>query len=185
MTKYSTGSGGGAGDGDACELCGAETGNLRKANVAGAELLVCSSCSPHDDSARSRGGSGGSSGGASSPGGSSGGSAESRDEESRAKRAARKQAEVYDAGRGDSSHWEEEGTNYEKDRLPYLVSGYGDVAEEARQDAGLTVEELAAELGVEEDDVLAVEQGRAARANVGGSVVRAIEERLGADLIDE
>jgi hypothetical protein len=33
--------------------------------------------------------------------------------------------------------------------------------------------------------VLAVEQGRATRARVGGSVVRAIEERLGVDVVDE
>ena len=49
MAKYSTGSGGGGDSGDACELCGKETGDLRRANVAGADLLVCGSCAPHGD----------------------------------------------------------------------------------------------------------------------------------------
>lgn len=192
MTKYSTGSGGGSGDGDACELCGAESGTLRQANVAGATLQVCSSCAPHDDSARSGRSGGGSSGGGSRGGSSGGGSSSggstgsgSRSEQSRKKRAAQKAAKVYDAARGDSTHWEEEGTNYEKDRLPYLVSGYGDAAAEARQEAGLTIEELAEELDLDEDDIHAVEEGRAARANVGGSVVRALQEHLDVPLVDE
>lgn len=173
MAKYSTGGGGGGGDGDACELCGQETGNLRPANVAGAELLVCSSCEPHGSnrkkSSKKRE------------------QEQSRDEDepSRKKRAAQQAARMYDAGKGDSSHWEKEGTDYESDRLPYLVSNYGERAEQARQDAGLRIGELAEELDVDEDALLAIEQGRAARANVGGSVVRAVEERLGVDLVDD
>lgn len=184
MAKYSTGGGGGGDDGDACELCGRETTNLQRATVAGAKLLVCSDCRPHDDAGNapdSRGGSGSGSGGG-SPGGAS---AESSGPESRKKELARKQAKMYDSATGDSKHWEEGGTSYESDRLPYLVSGYGDDVSAARQDAGLTVEELADELGVDEDDVFAVEDGRAATAGVGGSVVRALEERLGVEIVDE
>jgi len=182
MPKYSTGGGGGGDDGDACELCGRETTDLRKATVAGAKLLVCSNCRPHDDAGNAPSGRGGSSGGSSggSPGGAGSGS---QPTESRNKELARKQAKMYDSG--DSKRWEEEGTSYESDRLPYLVSGYGDVVTEARQDAGLTVEEVATELELDEDDLLAVEDGRAATANVGGSVVRALEERFGIDVVDE
>ncbi|WP_336025041.1 multiprotein-bridging factor 1 family protein [Halobellus salinisoli] len=170
MPKYSTGSGGGGGDGDSCELCGRSTGNLRLANVAGAELLVCGDCAPHDDSRKQRTDSNKSDG---------------HDETvSRQKRAAQRQAKVYDQAKGDASHWEE-GTDYEEDRLPYLVSDYGERAESARQDAGLTIEELADELDVEESDIDAVEQGRATRAGVGGSLVRALEERFGIELVDE
>ncbi|AXG06725.1 transcriptional regulator [Haloplanus rubicundus] len=178
MTKYSTGSDRGGGDGDACELCGRETANLQRATVAGAKLLVCSDCAPHGDSG-GRGGTG--------SGSSSGASSGSRgdDEPSRKKRAAQNTARIYDASRGNTKRWEQEGTDYEEDRLPYLVSGYGDHVEAARQEAGLTVEELAAELDADEDDVLALEQGRATRAGVGGSLVRAVEERLGIDLVDE
>ena len=183
MPKYSTGGGGGD-DGDACELCGRETTDLRKATVAGAKLLVCSNCRPHDDAGNAPSGRGGSSGGSSggSPGGAGSGS---QPTESRNKELARKQAKMYDSATGDSKRWEEEGTSYESDRLPYLVSGYGDVVTEARQDAGLTVEEVATELELDEDDLLAVEDGRAATANVGGSVVRALEERFGIDVVDE
>jgi ribosome-binding protein aMBF1 (putative translation factor) len=189
MAKYSTGGGGGGDDGDACELCGRETSQLQRATVAGAKLLVCSDCRPHDDAGNAPGGRSGSGSGG-SPGGSSGGSpggasAESTGPESRKKELARKQAKMYDSATGDSKHWEEGGTNYESDRLPYLVSGYGDDVSAARQEAGLTVEELAEELGVDEDDVFAVEDGRAATAGVGGSVVRALEERLGVEIVDE
>ncbi|WP_281194193.1 transcriptional regulator [Halorubrum sp. F4] len=194
MPKYSTGGGGGDDDGGACELCGRETTNLQRANVAGARLLVCSNCRPHDDSRRGSGGGGG--GGSGSAGGAGGGSgtggsgsaggADGTDgPRSRTQEIANKQAKMYDAATGDSSHWEEEGTNYETDRLPYLVSGYGDLATEARREAGLTVEELAAELDVDEDDLLAIEDGRAATAGVGGSVVRAVAERLDVELVEE
>ncbi|WP_256545545.1 helix-turn-helix domain-containing protein [Halobellus inordinatus] len=175
MPKYSTGSGSGGGDGDSCELCGRSTGNLRRANVAGAELLVCEDCAPHDDSQKTTSASSGADSGA----------GYDDSETSRSKRAAQKQARMYDQAKGDASHWEKEGTDYEQDRLPYLVTGYGDRVEAARQDAGLTTEELAAELDVEEADVVAVEQGRATRAGVGGSLVRALEERLGVELVDE
>ena len=185
MPKYSTGGGGGGDDGDACELCGRETSNLQQANVAGAKLLVCSNCRPHDDATKGSSGHGGTSGGASAGGSSGGADGGSTATESRKKEIARKQAKMYDSATGDSKRWEEEGTDYEDDRLPYLVSGYGETARTARQDAGLTVEEVAEELGIDEDDLLAIEDGRAATANVGGSVVRAVADRLGVDLVDE
>jgi ribosome-binding protein aMBF1 (putative translation factor) len=92
---------------------------------------------------------------------------------------------MYDQTRGDSSRWEQEGTNYEKDRLPYLVSGYAELVQEARREAGLQPAELASELGVPESDLTAVEQGRAARAGIGGSLIRALEERLDVELVEE
>jgi len=180
MAKYSTGGGGGGGDGDACELCGKASNRLSKANVAGAKLLVCPDCSPHDDSRKQSARSGGSQ---SSGGGSSSGSDDGP--VNRKKRAAQKQAKIYDASKGDSTHWEKEGTNYERDRLPYLVTNYDDRVEAARQDAGLRIDELADTLGVDEDDYEAVEQGRAARAGVGGSLIRAIEDELEIELVDE
>ena len=168
MAKYSTGGSGSAGSGDACELCGREDRNLSRENVAGAELLVCSDCAPHaegddgDDQGDDRG----------------------EREPNAGKRAAQNTARVHDASKG-NPEWIEDGTDYEDDQLPYLVSDYGQRAERARQDAGLTVEELAAELDVTEDEVLAVEQGRAARANVGGSVVASLESFLETELVEE
>lgn len=172
MAKYSTGAGGSSGEGDACELCGRETANLRRANVAGADLIVCADCAPHGTNRRRDGKRGQ-------------GQRGSGDEPSRTKRAAQHTAKTYDAGRGNSKHWEEEGTNYETDRLPYLVSDYGETVASARQEHGLTVAELAAELDADEEDVLAVEQGRATRADVGGSLIRALESELNVELADE
>lgn len=174
MAKYSTGGSSGSGDGDACELCGAETNALREANVAGAELLVCRDCAPHDDAAKKP-----SSG---SEGGGQGGSGDS--DADRKRQAAQNAAKANPIWDGDSSHWEEEGTDYDDDPLPYLVTGYGDALTEARQDAGLQREELAEEMGIEESVLLAIEQGRATQAGVPGSIVEALEERLDVELIE-
>ena len=174
MAKYSTGGSSGGGEGDACELCGASTDDLREATVAGAELLVCRSCAPHgepdDDSGRSGGDDRGRDGfdGAGTGGGPTTPTSGS--------------SELWDR---DSSHWEEEGTDYDSDQLPYLVADYGKAVTDARQDAGLQREELAEAIDVAEDDLLAVEQGRAARANVGGSVVAKLEDYLDVELVEE
>ena len=166
MTKYSTGGVGGDSSG-ACELCGAEDRSLETARVAGAELEVCGECARHGDDS----------------GGGSGGGDDADEERSRRKKAAQNTARIDDARTVDTDF--EEGTDYEDDPLPYLVSGYGELVEDARQDVGLQADELAAELDVDEDDVVAVEQGRAARANVGGSVIEALEDRLGVELAEE
>ncbi len=171
MAKYSTGGSSGSGDANACELCGATTDSLRLATIAGAQLQVCGDCAPHDDAAKRSRGTSTSSG--------------SEGPTDRKRRAAQRMAKAYDAGKGDPTHWEREGTDYEDDPLPYLVSGYGDVAEQARQDAGIQTDELAADLDVPEDRIVAIEQGRAARAGIPGSVVRALEERLDVRLIEE
>lgn len=171
MAKYSTGGSAGGGGGGTCELCGATTEDLRTATVAGAELQVCPDCATHGDGERRTSGSG-----------------RGDDDSSRepaGKRAARNTARALDAASGDSTHWEEEGTNYERDQLPYLVRDYGERVVRARQDAGLQREELAEEIDVSENDLLAVEQGRATRAGVGGSVIHALEEYLDVELADE
>ncbi|WP_290817786.1 multiprotein-bridging factor 1 family protein [Halovivax sp.] len=169
MAKYSTGSSSGGG-GTSCELCGAESDSLRQETVAGAELEVCPSCASHGDRQRTsdrrtddRG---------------------SRDEPSRKKKAAQNVAKATPIWDGDSEHWEKEGTNYDDDPLPYLVTDYGDRLEEARQEAGLTREELADELGAPETDLLAIEQGRATQAGVGGGLIDVLEERLDVELAE-
>ena len=173
MAKYSTGGVGGD-SGGSCELCGAEGRDLRTATVAGARLQVCAECARHAEDADR-------------PGGGGGGSRDdgSRDERERKRRAARNAARLDDARKGNPKHWEEEGTDYDEDPLPYLVRGYGGRLEEARQAAGLQPDELAAEMGVDEADILAVEQGRANRAGIGGSLITALEERLNVQLAEE
>ena len=166
MAKYSTG-GVGSGPSGACELCGAEGRSLETTTVAGAELDVCSECRKHGEGSKQ--------GSSSNPEG-------QRSEQTRRRKAARNAARMDDARSVDTDF--ESGTDYEDDPLPYLVDGYGAALEEARQAAGLRIDELAADLGVEEDDIVAVEQGRAARANVGGSLVEALEEALDVDLAE-
>ncbi|RBI63915.1 transcriptional regulator [halophilic archaeon] len=163
MAKYSTGNSSGGDSGGACELCGQSSDSLTEANVAGAQLSVCSSCaSSHNDAARTE----------------KKRDDGSRGEQDRTRRAARNTAKMDDARKGDSTHWEKEGTNYDDDPLPYLVSDYGERVIEARQEAGLQRGELADELDVPEKELLAVEQNRANRAGVGGSLVEALEDRL-------
>jgi len=169
MAKYSTG-GGSSGDSETCELCGADA-DLRTAKVAGATLQVCPDCAAqHDESP--------------SPGGSSDGSSGSDRDGDSGRRAAQNTARIHDAAAGNSDHWED-GADYDDDQLPYLVTGYGSVVTEARQDAGLQTAELAEALDADESDVIAVEQGRATKAGVGGSLIEALEDELGIDLVDE
>lgn len=175
MAKYSTGGAGGGGDGGTCELCGSATDDLREATVEGATLSVCPDCASLGEE-RTPG---------SQPSSSSGSGGGGGGPENRRKRAAQNTARAYDAATGDSSHWEEHGTNYDRDQLPYLVSDYGERVLRARQDAGFQREELAEEMDIDENDLLAVEQGRATEASVGGSLIRALEDRLGIELVDE
>jgi ribosome-binding protein aMBF1 (putative translation factor) len=175
MPKYSTGGSSDGGGGGACELCGSSSDDLQPATIAGAELEVCSDCAPHGDTG----------GGGSGSGSGSGSRDDAETDADRRKKAARNAARLSDAWAGDSSHWEEEGTDYEQDRLPYLVPDYGERVTRARQDAGLQRDELADDLGVPENDLLAVEQGRANQADVGGSVIFALEERLDVELAED
>ncbi|PSQ45184.1 transcriptional regulator [Halobacteriales archaeon SW_7_68_16] len=164
MAKYSTGGSSGAGGTDTCELCGAASDSLEEANVAGARLQVCPSCAPHDDNAHKD----------------EKGDDDAADRRDRAvSNASRETSSMWD---GDTSHWETEGTNYDRNQLPYLVSDYGDRVREARQEAGLQRGELAGELGAREADIIAVEQGRATQAGIGGDLVEAIEERLNVEI---
>jgi len=170
MAKYSTGGSSGSGDGDTCELCGASSESLREANVAGARLQVCPNCAPHDDAARTT---------------SEQESDDDEDETDRKRRAVQNTAKTSEVWDGDSSHWEEDGAGYDEDQLPYLVSDYGQIVVEARQEVGLQREELADELGVTEADLLAVEQERAVQAGVGGSLIISLEDRLDVTLTRE
>lgn len=165
MAKYSTG-GGGSDAGESCELCGASDVSLRSVNVAGAQLDVCPDCAQHDDTGTPDSGSGG-----------------DDDRRDRGKQAAKNTARLHDASKPDPSYWES-GADYDDDQLPYLVDGYGERFTEARQDAGLQLDELAAELGVEEAELLAIEQERAAQAGLGGSIVAAVEECLDVELAE-
>ncbi|WP_254271223.1 helix-turn-helix domain-containing protein [Haloarcula marina] len=165
MAKYSTGSGGDSAGGN-CELCGADGGDLQTATVAGATLQVCRDCANnHGENTQSQS------------------SDSSRDDRDRARRAAQNTARLQDSQTPDASHWED-GAEYDGDQLPYLVKDYGTRVTKARQEEGLQTSELAEELELDESDVLAVEQGRATQANVGGSTIAVLEDYLDIELAD-
>lgn len=166
MAKYSTGGSDADSDGTACELCGETSDSLEEATVAGATLLVCQSCAPHDDSPQQA-------------------SSEQSTDRDRPDRTAEHLSETSELWDGDSSRWEQEGADYDTDQLPYLVSGYDELVTTARQDKGYTQTELAEQAGISQDDLLAVEQGRAARAGVGGSVIEALEQQLEIQLSEQ
>jgi|SRR5699024_8318065 len=173
MAKYSIEDG--SDGGGACELCGTRTEDLTTATVSGAELDLCPECVAHGDtgdrdrtqSPRDRSETSG-----------------NRTQNSR-RRAAQNTARLADARTGDSTRWEREGTNYDDDQLPYLVSGYGDRTTAAREDVGVGIEDLADEHDLDANDIRAVEAGEAARAGVGGSVIAALEDRLDVTLVEE
>ncbi|ERH08777.1 MAG: transcriptional regulator, XRE family [halophilic archaeon J07HX64] len=164
MAKYSTG--GGLDSGDSCELCGASGVETQSVNIAGAQIKVCGDCAQHDDTTKQDQ------------------TSSDRDESERKRTAAQNTARMFGTRGGDSEHWES-GADYEDDQLPYLVSDYDDQLTEARQQAGYQLGELAEELEAGESDLLALEQGRAIQAGVGGSVVAAVEEFLDIELVDE
>lgn len=177
MAKYSTG-GISSDDEGSCELCGAERTTLHTERVAGATLAVCSDCRTrhgetgtpgaerdHDEYGRETG-------------------TRDPDEPDRQQRAVRNTARMDDARSGDSSEWVD-GAEYEGDPLPYLVRGYGDRLANARAAADLGTADLADELDAPEDDIIAVEEGRATSAEVGGSLITAIETRLDITLTEE
>lgn len=174
MAKYSTG-GVSSDDEGSCELCGAEGPSLRIAQVAGATLAICPEC-------RARHAEGGTDERERDEYGRETGTRDP-DEPDRQQRAVRNAARMDDAQRQDSKHWES-GADYEGDPLPYLIRGYGDRLAKARAAADLGTAELAGELGADETDIIAIEQGRATKAGIGGSLIVALEERLDITLSD-
>ncbi|WP_302083872.1 helix-turn-helix domain-containing protein [Salinibaculum rarum] len=86
---------------------------------------------------------------------------------------------------GDSSHWEENGVDYTADPLPHLKDNYSDLAQTARQEAGLTEEELAIDLNISTTDVIAIETGRAIQAGISGTTISHLETHLDVELRDK
>lgn len=166
MPKYSVDGSSASKDGNACELCGTESSSVSKANVAGAKILVCGECSPHDDSQTAQDDTGES----------------GHDDRNVTAEATDASASLWD---GDTSRWENEGTGYIDDPLPYLIDGYGDVVREAREERGVSVDELAERLQIPAMDLLSVERGQAAQSGVSGSVISDIETALEISVVDE
>lgn len=175
MAKYSTG-GISSDDEGSCELCGAERTTLHTERVAGATLAVCPDCRTRHaetDTPGSERDEHGQETGTRDP-----------DEPDRTQRAVHNTARMDDARSGDPSNWVDN-AEYEGDPLPYLVRGYADRLANARAAADLGTADLADELDAPESDIIAIEEGRATSADVGGSLITAIETRLDITLTEQ
>lgn len=175
MPKYSTGDSASQPSAEnitACELCGEESSSLHDATVAGAELTVCTDCNPHDDSTES---------------GSS--NSEPQDtvnsEPNDSPSATKSPVESGTYLNQDSSHWEEEGTNYEDDPLPYMVSAYGEKLQSARRSHDVSHDELATTIGVTPHDIKEMEAGQIRESSIRGSEVAELEKQLEIQLSEE
>lgn len=151
------------GTGDNCELCGAESDKLAKADVAGATLDVCPDCSPHDDADKT------------DQSGEESDSDRTREAIQRATQHAHRQ----------DSQWAEEGTEYDSDPLPYLIDDYSTAIVEARDEQDMSEGELADKAGIGLRDLRMIERGEATRGDIGKTDIRSIEQVLGIEIIEE
>lgn len=175
MPKYSTGdtpSQSSAETATACELCGQDASTLTDATIAGAQLSVCTDCNPHDDSTSSK-----------QPTDDQDTSTTEHIEDNQDLTVSTTNPSSY--LNQDTSHWEANGTNYDKDKLPYMTTNYGSKMKTARQEHGLTQEELAERIQVEPQDIELMESGQIRSTDIQGSHVAAIEEKLKIRLSDQ
>lgn len=172
MPKYSTNSKNDSDDTEGkevtgvsnCELCGTESDNLRKAKVAQAMLVVCPSCSPLDDAAKDK----------------SNGTRD-EDETDRTKQVIQKA--VQNAPPQDDS-WVDE-TQYDNNQMPYLVDGYSEMIQEAREKQDLNQAQLADKAGVGVKALRLIESGQALRTDAGKDEIKRLEVVLEINLIEE
>lgn len=171
MAKYSTGSSsGGGGDSTNCEMCGKETDDLTTADVAGATLDVCDECNPNVDASES-----------SSPEPQQSEQSTPSNPTDQNNRSSENVG--YTLSSTDGS-WAED-ASYEPDQTPYLVDGYDEKVIEARQEAGMTVQDLAEKAEVSEAALDAVEAGSAMTNGVGRRAIVALEKTLGIRIAEE
>lgn len=172
MTKYSVNSNSSSNrseeelsNGGTCELCGEEVDSLHLATIEGATLEVCKECYPQENGGQNS-------------------QDETTESTNRTKDVINRTTVNAENALPDSS-WAVEGVGYDSEPLPYLVSDYGDIVEEAREEQGLTQEELAEEINVGLDIIRVIEQGQAASRDVGGDIIENLEEVLGVQLEEE
>jgi hypothetical protein len=82
----------------------------------------------------------------------------------------------------DTTKWETEGTGYDSDPLPHLASSYAKTVQTARNDQELSVAELAETIDVDEEYLVAVEDGKAYSEDIPGSVIDELEKFLSVDI---
>lgn len=175
MPKYSIGDGGH--ESGACEICGESADDLTDATISGADLRVCDDCATHG--VRDQTDSSPADQPASDSMPTSADPANQEDEPATQSPAHRNTGPdtslLWDS---DTSHWEESGVNYERNRLPHLVPDYAECVRTARLAADLSPADLVDELAITEQELSAIEQGEAATAGIGGSIITMLEDSL-------
>lgn len=159
MPKYSTGGNTTTDVGDVCELCGDTERSMDTEKRAGASVTVCSECSTDKRDGNNN-----------------------RRREQNQNNRLEGSSELWDS---DTSSWESEGANYSSDPLPHLIDDYATRVTQKRKEMGIEAANLAHQIGVDEMDIISVENGNAVRGDVGGSTIREIENILSVDLIEE
>lgn len=179
MAKYSTGNAKSTSSSDvsegACELCGTDSDSLQTVKVSGATLQACSSCANHNDNATKQDGDDGERDDSDPVG--------QTDDNSKDRRTQHL-SENGGYLNNDTSHWEQNGTNYEDDQLPYLVSGYAKSVTDARKARDLSQGELAEEVDTREELIQAIETNSLRDAGVGGELLSRVETFLEIEIID-
>lgn len=170
MTKYSTGS---SNDPDpekesaSCTMCGS-TDNLRKGELAGAKVVLCSSCSESDTSQD-----------------------ESTEDTESESDSVSYDSEDNDEPTGytitnpDSSWVKDDRPDYGNTNTPYLEPNYSEKVSSRLADSDYTKKDLSEVTGVPEEAVEEVLSGNAIGSGVSQEAIEAIQNCLDVDIIEE
>lgn len=153
--------------GGSCELCGADADYLHSTKVAGANLEVCANCLPDDEKHSDIH------------------STSDNESNSDSQRNHGNRTPLSGKTLDPDSPLTEEELGYTNDPLPYLVDNYGDVVVEAREEKGLTQEELAESINVGVNIIRVIEQSQASDRDVGGTIVEQLETQLDIQIEEE
>lgn len=170
MTKYSTGSSDEPNPSDesaSCSLCGS-TDNLTTDEIAGAEVVVCSSCASEDSVTDQQSDEG--------------------NEERRSESFGSEDDEGssgYTITDPDSSWVEEDRPDYGNARTPYMVSDYAERLNDSLRSKDMSLGELSEETGVKIESVEAVSEGEALSEDITAEEISVIAEHLNVELVED
>ena len=160
MPKYSTNSNNrNSTDTKNCEMCGKETNNLERGEVAGAKLMLCDDCHPGKEEQ------------------------ENDHRESDSERTRRIIRETTENPEEKDRSWVEE--KYKGNLLPHLIDNYDELVTETRESKDISQGELADMSQMDLQDLRAVENGKAISYGVDMEEVKYLEEVLEVTLFDE
>jgi ribosome-binding protein aMBF1 (putative translation factor) len=182
MTKYSTGSSNDPDPEDesaSCTMCGS-TENLQKGEIAGANVIVCRSCSDGDTNNKNDNSSRGNNNNNNNRN-------EDLDTESSAYNSEKSDDETsgYTITNPDSSWVEDDRPDYGNARTPYLIPNYSEKLVEEIEELEKTKRDISESTGVPIESVEELFNGNAVNAGVSRESIEAIEKYLDITIIQE